>query len=99
MVDHKRVGADKADGDSLAQPALWHSPSLPVAPVLLKHEPDVVEFERTPTDASLWSPLVGHHESQSLDIEAKGSFDIRDAEEGNCLFDVHSMRSFRGHSG
>jgi hypothetical protein len=52
VVDPQGVDAYEADGDSLAQLALWHSPSVPVAPVLLKHERCVAEFEPTPADAS-----------------------------------------------
>ena len=43
--------------------------------------------------------MVGQHESQSLDIEAKGSLDIGDAEERDRLLNVRSIRGLDGHSG
>ena len=60
----------------------------PVSPILLEHEGGLAELKPAPPDAALWNPLVGSHEPEAVDIEAKRSLDVGDVEEGHRLLHV-----------
>jgi hypothetical protein len=74
----------EADADSFAGLAGGDA----VFAVFLQHQGCGAEFEPAPAEFAFVDPFVGHAETEAVDVEAEGGFEVRHHEEGDGLLDV-----------
>src|SRR5437763_3322575 len=66
----------------------------PLFPELLEHERGAAELEPAPAQFAVVDPLLGHGESEAVDVEARGARHVVDGKERHGLLDVHATRVY-----